>query len=130
MKPHGMTRMIAVEFEEPEFDQSLLDVPLRTVGEILVILGAFQTVFLLATFATSLSGAWAIGAIWSGIGLLTSVCQTLGSVQMVRRRLYWWAIAGAVAAMLPFFCTWLLSAPLGVWALCLLSLREVREDFL
>jgi serine/threonine protein kinase len=53
-----------------------------------------------------------------------------GAVQMVRRRSYPLCVAAALVAVLPWSPAWLVGLPVGIWALVVLSRREVILAFL
>src|SRR5262249_49575991 len=53
-----------------------------------------------------------------------------GAAQMLRRRSYPLCVAAAIVAMLPWSPAWLAGLPVGIWALRVLSRREVILDFL
>jgi hypothetical protein len=53
-----------------------------------------------------------------------------GAVQMLRRRTYPLCVAAALVAVLPWSPAWLAGLPVGIWALVVLSRREVILAFL
>jgi tRNA A-37 threonylcarbamoyl transferase component Bud32 len=69
-----------------------------------------------------------------GVGVLLTVVPSLlvlaGGWQMLRLEFYGLALIAAIMALIPL-CTlgWLLGLPMGIWALTVLSRRDVREAF-
>jgi len=53
-----------------------------------------------------------------------------GAIQMLRRRTYLLCVAAALVAVLPWSPAWLAGLPVGIWALRVLSRREVILAFL
>jgi serine/threonine protein kinase len=70
--------------------------------------------------------AWAF-AVMFGI----PVVMLVGAVKMLRLTSYWWAVAAGIMTFLPFSLgpLWLLSVPLGIWTLVVLSKEEVKQGF-
>lgn len=64
-----------------------------------------------------------------GVGILIGLIGTIGGVQMIRRRTWALAVAGAFAAALPCTCGFPLGLPVGVWALLVLANPAVRSAF-
>jgi serine/threonine protein kinase len=60
-----------------------------------------------------------------GVWLLSA-----GAARMLRERSYTVCLAAALAATLPWSPAWLIGLPIGIWALRVLSRREVILDFL
>ncbi|MCA9164369.1 MAG: serine/threonine protein kinase, partial [Planctomycetales bacterium] len=53
----------------------------------------------------------------------------MGGRAMRRGSGYGWAIAGSIAAMLPLSFAWVVSLPVGIWALIVLLRADVRQAF-
>jgi hypothetical protein len=64
-----------------------------------------------------------------GIGVVIGVLSIAGGIQLVRRRMWGLAAAGAFAAALPCTCGFPVGLPIGVWALLVLSNPTVRGAF-
>jgi hypothetical protein len=68
---------------------------------------------------------WALG-----ISLLIGLAALVGSVQMLRRRSYGWALAGSILSMVNLVsCCWLLNLGLGIWAMVVLMRDDVQAAF-
>jgi hypothetical protein len=66
------------------------------------------------------------GSIFAILALLSF----FGSIAMLRRQMYWLAIAGSVAAMLNITdCCCLIGLPVGIWALIILLQPDVKAGF-
>jgi hypothetical protein len=61
---------------------------------------------------------------------IPSLLILAGGWQMLRLETYGLALIAAIMALIPI-CTlgWLLGLPMGIWALAVLSRRDVREAF-
>ena len=55
--------------------------------------------------------------------------QLKGGLHMRKRRSYTASLLGVVAALVPASPLWLISMPLGIWALILLQRDDVRNQF-
>lgn len=67
--------------------------------------------------------------IFLGATLVSQIFILWGGVNMVRRRGYAMAIAGAFAAVVPLSLCWCLHLPIGAWALYVLSKQGMRSVF-
>jgi predicted Ser/Thr protein kinase len=63
------------------------------------------------------------------ISLVPSFLMIAGGWQMLRLESYGLAMIAAIVAMIPCGLGWLLGLPMGIWALSILSRRDVREAF-
>jgi hypothetical protein len=70
-------------------------------------------------------GAYGPGTVGTALGIIVLA----GGVQLARRRTYPLAVLGAVAAMLPCSCGFVLGLPIGIWALVVLWNPQVRAAF-
>jgi len=64
--------------------------------------------------------------IWASYILLSGLLIVFGGYQMLKRRGYGWAVAAALLAI--FSCSFV-SPPIGIWALIVLSMSDVRAFF-
>lgn len=62
-------------------------------------------------------------------GLALGAIQTAGGVQLARRRTWAVAVVGAVMALLPCGCGFVVGLPIGIWALVVLFNPAVRAAF-
>jgi hypothetical protein len=67
----------------------------------------------------------AVGVLISTVGLIL----TVGGWQMLRLRSYGWAVASSVLALLPLSAGFMLSVPMGLWALIVLNRSETQQAF-
>jgi predicted Ser/Thr protein kinase len=68
----------------------------------------------------------------AAIGLLTvpsSLLLILGGMKMRQLRSYGLAVLAAIAALLPLGPQWLISLPMGIWALAVLARADVKAAF-
>jgi hypothetical protein len=63
------------------------------------------------------------------MGFLVGLLIVVGARNMLRLRSHAWALCGAVLALLPCGPWWLVSLPVGLWALAVLTAPEVRAAF-
>jgi len=71
------------------------------------------------------AGQWAPGVMSFGIGVIELAC----GVQLARRRMWPLAVFGAVVAMIPCSCGFVVGLPIGIWALVVLFHPAVRAGF-
>jgi hypothetical protein len=64
-----------------------------------------------------------------GVGVLVAIVSIAGGIQLMRRRMWGLAAAGAFVAALPCTCGFPIGLPVGIWALLVLSNPTVRESF-
>jgi predicted Ser/Thr protein kinase len=63
------------------------------------------------------------------MGLPVGLLIVVGALNMLRLRSHGWALCGAVLALLPCGPWWLVSLPVGIWALAVLTAPEVKAAF-
>jgi hypothetical protein len=63
------------------------------------------------------------------LGVALGFPATVGGVQLARRRTWPVAFLGAIAAMIPCSCGFVLGLPIGIWALVVLVHPAVRASF-
>ena len=63
------------------------------------------------------------------MGFLVGILIVVGARKMLRLRSHAWALCGAVLALLPCGPWWLVSLPVGIWALAVLTAPEVKAAF-
>ncbi|MEQ8787027.1 MAG: serine/threonine-protein kinase [Pirellulaceae bacterium] len=63
------------------------------------------------------------------ISVVSAACQIVGGIMMRRARVYPLCLTAGVLAMAPLSIAWMLSAPLGLWALVVLRQVDVRALF-
>lgn len=64
-----------------------------------------------------------------GLQIASSLLIMVAGLKMIRMESYRWALAGAWLALLPISPAAIVTMPLGIWALVILSSSEVREAF-
>jgi len=65
----------------------------------------------------------------TGACAVLSLIMLIGSIQMLRLRMYGLGIASSICAMLLLPCCCLLGMPLGIWSLAVLVRPEVKSAF-
>ena len=63
------------------------------------------------------------------MGFLVGLLIVVGALNMLRLRSHAWALCGEVLALLPCGPWWLVSLPVGIWALSVLTAPEVKAAF-
>jgi hypothetical protein len=63
------------------------------------------------------------------IGLPLGVIQVAGGIQLARRRTWAVAVVGAIMALVPCSCGFVVGLPIGIWALVVLFNPAVRAAF-
>ena len=69
------------------------------------------------------------GMAYMALACLLGVLMILGGLSLKRLQSRWLALSGAVVAVLPWTPAWLLGLPMGIWALVVLTGKEVRAAF-
>ena len=64
-----------------------------------------------------------------GIGLVGNLAVMLGAIQMMRMRLYGFALLATVLALIPISPVCIVQAPFGIWGLIVLMDSNVRRSF-
>lgn len=65
----------------------------------------------------------------TAIGVPLGVIQTAGGIQLARRRTWPVAVVGAIMALVPCTCGFVVGLPIGIWALVVLFNPAVRAAF-
>ena len=68
-------------------------------------------------------------AVLAVLTLIPSCLIIVGGWQMLRLEYYGLTLIAAIMALIPCTFGWLLGLPMGIWALTVLSRRDVREAF-
>ncbi len=69
------------------------------------------------------------GVIGGALTMVFGAPVLSGAIMMKMRRSYFLAMAGAIRAMLPCSCCFIIGLPLGMWALVVLLKPEVKAGF-
>jgi tRNA A-37 threonylcarbamoyl transferase component Bud32 len=90
-----------------------------------------HSVVLPPVLAQSAQPRWIFMSV-AAVAVLTLIPSCLimaGGWQMLRLEFYGLALIAAIMALVPCSLGWLLGLPMGIWALTILSRRDVREAF-
>lgn len=63
------------------------------------------------------------------VGFPLGLIQTAGGIQLARRRTWAVAVVGAIMALVPCSCGFVVGLPIGIWALVVLFNPAVRAAF-
>jgi hypothetical protein len=72
---------------------------------------------------------YVMGSVFPIVGVLLSPFTAMGGVQMLRGRTRGFAMAGAIATLVPCTACCVLGLPFGIWALVVLMREDVRAYF-
>jgi hypothetical protein len=120
---------------QADAERAGMEVVAPAIGMLLSgVVGLLAYAVLFVLLALPADGVFTHRHVWFGLGGLVTVLSAAtlvrGAVSMLRLRSYVLSVSAAFAAMVPLSPGWVLSLPMGIWALIVLRRPEVMGAFL